>query len=266
MLVRLYALPSGEPLRAALAEQGHITAVTTNLNSIDPDEIAALFPEGSRRRVLFFASLHYFELQRRGRLDHFFDHLLRLRQAGFSWQIRLCLAPEYLPVIDEIDQLCRQRTGQLPVLTRWRDIERRDADMTALDRIGERSAVYKLQKQCADVRRREFCHAGEFTVALDLGSGRYRACLAEPAAGELRPEEESGTIAFPLTPAGENCHARWCMCCSHLLPWGVIPELDPGSCGEFFFPDGGSNIDPGLLAMLSARRPGEAVDRSKGDI
>lgn len=257
-----YGYADGEPLLhpvnmrilATLAAQEHFTAVTTNLNSDGVLRLEEEVPSRDRWRVLVLASLHYGELCRRNRLDCFFDHLSRLREAGFWCRIRLCLAPEYLPVIDEIDELCKRRTGQLPLLTRWRGPGMDDTDMEALDRVGIRSPVYRLQRRCADVKRREFCLAGAKSAVLDLGDGTVRACLAEPPRGFFKPDDSGSIRLFPGNPVGRNCHARWCMCCSLLLPWGVIPGFDAGSWGELFFEPQDPTVDPRLKRALSDTR------------
>lgn len=257
-----YGYADGEPLLhavnikilAALAARGHFAAVTTNLNSDGVLRLEKEVPVQDRWRVLILASLHYWELCRGNRLDRFFDHLSRLREAGFWCRIRLCLAPEYLPALDEIDELCKRRTGQLPLLTRWRGPGTSDPEMEALDRVGMRSPVYRLQKQCADVKRREFCLAGAKSAVLDLGDGTVRACLAEPCRGLFDPTDPDTVRFFLGEPVGRECHARWCMCCSLLLPWGVIPELDPGSWGDLFFDPQDSTIDPRLKQALSDSR------------
>lgn len=254
-----YGYADGEPLLheenlrllAALAAQGHFVAVTTNLNAAEPGRLERVFASCDRWRVLFLASLHWHELRRRGRLNAFFDTMDFLRTAGFSCRIRLCLAPEYRSDLEAIDALCLQRTGQLPLLTRWRGPESPDLDMNELDGIGARSPVYRLQKLSMDVPRREFCFAGERSVVLDLGSGELRACLAEPVTGVLNPNSPHKELPFPGEPVGRHCHARWCMCCSILWPWGVLPDLFPGTWADLFFAPRDRFVVPDLRASLS---------------
>ena len=254
-----YGYADGEPLLheenarllAALAARGHFVAVTTNLNAVDTGCLERAFASCDRWRVLFLASLHWHELRRIGSLNAFFDTMDCLRAAGFSCRIRLCLAPEYLLEREAIDAICLQRTGQLPLLTRWRGAESSDMDMNDLDCIGSRSPVYRLQKRCMDVPRREFCLAGERSAVLDLGSGAFRACLAEPVTGVLDPTSLHKDISFPGEPVGRHCHARWCMCCSILWPWGVLPDLFPGTWADLFFVPGDRFVAPALRTALS---------------
>jgi hypothetical protein len=257
-----YGYADGEPLLhgvnakilGALAARGHFVAVTTNLNSEGILRLEKEVPVRARWRVLVLASLHYHELLRAKRLDRFFENMAGLRHAGFSGRIRLCLAPEYLAALQDIDALCKRHTGQLPLLTRWRGKDAGGIGMAALDRIGARSPVYCLQKRCADEKRKEFCLAGERSAVLELGSGQVRACLAEPVCGKLDPANPGASWQFPGKPVGRNCHARWCMCCSLLLPWGMIPGFVPESWGELFFEPQDPNIDSGLRHVLSVRR------------
>ena len=254
-----YGYADGEPLLheenirllAALAARGHFVAVTTNLNAADSGLLEGIFAPCDRWRVLFLASLHWHELRRTGRLDAFFDTMDRLRAAGFSCRVRLCLAPEYLPELEAIDALCFRRTGQPPLLTRWRGGGPTGPDMDDLDRIGVRSPVYRLQKRCADVPRREFCLAGERSAVLDLGSGEFRACLAEAVAGVLDPDAPDKALPFPGEPVGRHCSARWCMCCSILWPWGVLPDLFPGTWTDLFFVPGDRFVDSALREALA---------------
>lgn len=266
-----YAYSDGEPLLheenldllSRLTEQGHFAAVTTNLHSAILSSVVDRFSPQARRRMLFFASLHYLELRRRDQLSSFFDTLQQLRHDGFSWQIRLCLAPEYLPWIEEIDTLCLERAGQIPLLTRWRDGSGKKVDMSALDRIGKRSPVYRLQLCCADQKRTEFCLAGKKSCLLDLGTGEFRACVAERVCGHLELDAVNAVQQLPDSPVGRNCSASWCMCCSHLLPWGVIPELYPGNHAELFFPDNTNSLSPELLDILSMQHCNEYFDSDK---
>lgn len=262
-----YGYADGEPLLydanvrllAALAARGHFVAVTTNLNVPASSRLERAFAPGDRWRVLFLASLHWHEMRRLGRLDAFFGNLDRLREAGFSCRVRLCFAPEYLPELESIDELCLRRTGQLPLLTRWRGTESPGPGMDALDCIGVRSPVYRLQKSAADVPRREFCLAGNRSCVLDLGNGEFRACLAEPVMGILDPDTPGQPLPFPSVPVGRHCRARWCMCCSILWPWGVVPDLFPGPWADLFFAAGDRFVNPRLRAALSV-----AADDSSG--
>lgn len=255
-----YGYADGEPLLhdvnvkllAALAARGHFAAVTTNLNAADTGRLERVFAPSNRWRVLFLASLHWHELLRTGRLDAFFDTMDSLRATGFSCRVRLCFAPEYLSELEAIDALCIRRTGQLPLLTRWRATERPCPIMDDLDSIGTRSPIYRLQKKCADIPRREFCLAGERSAVLDLGSGEFRACLAEPVVGVLDPGDQDNRFAFLGKPVGCQCHASWCMCCSILWPWGVLPELFPGTWSDLFFAPDDRFVTPALHAALSA--------------
>ena len=266
-----YAYSDGEPLLhnenlellSHLTKRGHFAAVTTNLNCVDPASAAAWFSPEARGRMLFFASLHYLELRRRNRLALFFDTLHQLRKDGFSLRIRLCLAPEYLPWIKEIDAMCLDRAGQLPLLTRWRDGSGKKIDMSTLDRIGERSPVYRLQRRCVDQKRTEFCLAGKKSCLLDLETGEFHACVTERACGHLGTDVGNAVQQLPDSPVGRNCSAGWCMCCSHLLPWGVIPELYPGSYAELFFSDCPNSLSPELLDVLSMRHCNEYSDPDK---
>ena len=254
-----YGYADGEPLLhdvnvrllAALAARGHFVAVTTNLNAANPGYLERVFASCDRWRVLFLASLHWHELRRNARLNAFFDTMDCLRTSGFSCRIRLCFAPEYLFEREAIDALCLQRTGQLPLLTRWRGTESPGPLMNDLDHIGVRSPVYRLQKICADVPRREFCFAGERSAVLDLGNGTFRACLAEPVMGVLDPASPHKDLPFPGKLVGRHCSARWCMCCSILWPWGVLPDLFPGTWTDLFFVPGDGFVVPALRKALS---------------
>lgn len=159
--------------------------------------------------------------------------------------------------------MCFERAGQFPLLTRWRDGSGKKIDMSTLDRIGERSPVYRLQRRCADRKRIEFCFAGKKSCLLDLETGEFHACVTEQACGHLGTVVGNAVQQLPDSPVGRNCSASWCMCCSHLLPWGVIPELYPGNHAELFFSDCPNSLSPELLDVLSMRHCNEYSDPDK---
>ena len=104
------------PLIYAVIQQGHFAIIVSNMTLKNRIDEILKWPEALRKNLLFMASLHYIELKRTNRLTDFFDNLLRLRTAGCSCQARLCLCDEYLPLVEEIQAICQEKLGHLPII------------------------------------------------------------------------------------------------------------------------------------------------------
>lgn len=230
----IYVYANGEPLlpqgsvsaiRGFLA-QGHYVGVVSNLTHAQRVRELCEMPADYSERLVVLASLHYHELKRHNLLGMFFSHVHKIRRTGASCIVRLCLAPDYIHIVDELKQSCLEQLGELPVITHYKDHRPIPVDIEAtLDLLAQQfpSTVYQLQKQISDVKRREFCHAGEWSYAIDFYTGDVRRCLFEPVCQNIYD-----TAHTPLAkrPVGHECRAPWCTCGAHYLSWGVIEEFD----------------------------------------
>lgn len=230
----IYLYANGEPLLhpesgriiSELLVLGHYVGVVSNLTHVPRVKELCAMPTEYSSKLVVLASLHYTELKKRGLLGAFFDHVRIIREHGASCIVRLCLAPQYLDVIEELRQRCLDELGELPVVTHYKDHQPTPDDIEAtLSALSAQfpCTLYKLQKQIVDVKRTEFCHAGEWSYAINFCTGDVRSCLMEP----LSQNVYDGTgLPLKCNPVGRNCRAPWCTCGAHFLSWGVIEEFN----------------------------------------
>lgn len=267
----LYLYANGEPLLLpglsdivrSLLEEGHYVAIVTNMTVQKGISALLELPDELRERLLFFASLHYLELKRTERLSDFFRHIRMAGKAGCSWQMRLCLCPEYVEELEEIKRMCLRETGQLPIVSYLREsVYMPDAVQRLLDEAARSfdSALYDFQKAVCDIPRREFCHAGEWSLAVNLASGDVRACLCEAVRENIYFDEAAPPIAW--APVGRRCRASWCMCGAHFLSWGVAPSLKCPSYAQMFSRPGDQSFNELTLEVM--RHKLEEVHRTPG--
>lgn len=226
-LIYLYA--DGEPLLSPsmadvvreLLRAGHYVAIVSNMTCAQTLDRLVALPQEWRSKLLFFASLHYTELQRTNSLELFAAGIATMRAAGCSCVVRLCLAPEYLPILEEIRTFCRESLGGDPVICHY--VEDHGLDEKTEKTLAEAAesfhcGAYDFQKQIHRVPVTDYCHAGEWSYAIGLWSGEVRDCLHGRV---LHHVYESPCVPIPRSPVGCSCPLSWCMCGAHFLSWGV---------------------------------------------
>lgn len=254
----LYLYANGEPLLLPelvhvvrhLLEEGHYVAIVTNMTMHECISDLLRLPAELRERLVFFASLHYLELKRVNRLADFFRHIRMAAEAGCSWQVRLCLCPEYMEDLDEIRQACLRELGQLPLVAHLR--ESVSLPVSVRQRLNEAarsfdSVLYDFQQSICDVPLKEFYHAGEWSAAVHLASGDVRACLCEPVRQNIYRD---GAMPLVWEPVGRKCHAGWCMCGAHFLSWGVMPVFSCPSYAQMFSRPGEHSFNERTLNVM----------------
>ncbi len=225
---------------------GHAVGVVTNLTlRARVDEMIAL-PASLKSRLVIFASLHYTELKRKGWLNDFFSHVLSLRESGISCVVRLCMSPDYLDLIDEIKEICLSKISQLPVVTHYRVESGIDPELE--NRLCEAaksfdSASHTLQKNISDVKRTEYCHAGEWSYVINYVTGAVKSCLCEKVSQNVY---ENTDIPLRQSAVGTSCRAPWCLCGVHFLSWGIIPDFDCPTYAKIMSAD---NLSPELRRL-----------------
>lgn len=208
-----------------LLEMGHYIGIVTNLTHQKRVRELMSLPSELINRLTLLSSLHYLELKRQNALTTFFELVRFARAAGASCVVRLCLAPSYISYIQEIRLCCLDELGELPQITHYKDhlptSEKLEEKLHSLSRDFP-NAIYHLQKNLSDVKRQEFCHAGQWSYAINFVTGEVKPCLFEPPIQNLYDDFE-----HPLSQrvVGYQCRAPWCVCGAHLLGWGVIESF-----------------------------------------
>lgn len=222
-----------------IMKNGHYVSVTTNGTvSGRIDEIIKL----NRKyisRLHFAFSFHYHELLRLNLLDQFFDNVKKVKGAGASYVIQLNLCDEYIPYLNEIKRLCIERTGAAPQLaaTRKEEIGLRKVElmteMTYQDYLstGEQfdSPLFRFTLKNFNVRRHEFCYAGDWAGNLDLSTGILRRCYCSYLRQDIF---KNAAEPIRFLAIGNMCGSRFCMNSSHFMSLGVIPSLETPTYAE----------------------------------
>lgn len=211
-------------------ENGHYVMVVTNGTLTKRFQECCNFPEEFRKRLFFKISFHFLELKRIKMMDTFFDNIRMLHQAGISFTVELTPDDSYIPYIPEIQAVCQANLGALCHVTICRD-ERRDGyplmsslSMEEFVRTWESfdSDLFQYKESIFEVKRKEFCYAGLWSITVNLKSGRYSQCYKGKTLGNIY--DLSKPVNF--LPIGHHCREGHCFNGHAFLGFGVIPGLD----------------------------------------
>ena len=208
----------------------------------------------------FAFSLHYLELKRLGLLDTFFDNVNMVRVAGASIVIQINLCDEYIPYLEEIEKICIEKVGAKPQVAATRKEERSLQKIELLTehtveeycKYGERfdSPLFQFTMKNFNVKREEFCYAGDWAGNLDLSTGRFRRCYSSYIFQDIfkNPEEPIRFLAI-----GNHCGSPFCMNSSHFMSLGVIPEIETPTYAELRNREMAGWYTDGMKEFLSGR-------------
>ena len=216
-----------------ILKQGHYINLTTNGTLSQRFDKMLLWPQEYVNRTQVAFSLHYLELQRVKKLDAFFDNFIKMRNRGFSTLLQINLCDEYVPYWDDIKELCIERVGAAPQVAATRreeELSKKVELLTDLSKeeyvaIGNQyeSPLFDFTMQNFMRKQNKFCYAGDWTGALNLGTGVLSRCYASNIRQDIF-KDISKPIDFQAI--GCHCDALFCMNSSHFLSLGAIPDLD----------------------------------------
>lgn len=225
------------PLTEGMLSYGHVVSYTTNMTLTPVLRQFCEFPANLRTGLEIDGSLHYLELKRLNKLDMYFDNLKMLKDAGISIAIFLVISDHYIPYLREISDLCREKIGLLPIAGAMRDYDKKGGklkkDYSQIDGIVKETCdvrQWELQKRIYGHKRMEFCHAGEYSVNVNLANGAYRKCWNH---GELGNIFRDPNEPVKFEPVGK-CPFYDCVCASYLC-WGLIPQLEVSTHSRIYF-------------------------------
>ena len=213
-----------------LLKNGHFVNITTNGTlSHRFDELVKLPKEHLERLHIAF-SLHFNELLRLNMLEAFFDNVRKIKIAGASFVVQINLCDEYLDKWEEIKDICISKIGAPPQVAATRKENDLNTDvelMTSLSkeeykRIGDQyeSPLFEFTMKNFDVKRKEFCYAGDWSGTLNLGTGILTRCYG------VEPQDIFENLEKPIRfCAVGRCNQLFCMNSSHFMSLGVIPDL-----------------------------------------
>lgn len=227
------------PFVLGLLREGHYVEIVTNLTL--QDRIKAIV-EGCtpsmRERLLITGSLHYIELKKRGLLDTYFDIINYLRRNGVSCYPLLTISNEYVPLLEEIREVCLERINTLPQCQpAFKYLNKSDifaggkfltdpvCDDDFVKKIDKlfQSKVFDFEIKMLPVnQRRLFCYAGQYGFIVDMKNGKVSKCHGFIT--NVNFFENLDKI-IELEPVACECRVISCACQYRFLGQGFIPEL-----------------------------------------
>lgn len=215
----------------AMLKQGHYVAVVTNGTVTKSFKEICDFPKEFLERLLFKFSFHYLELKRLKMLEKFFDNIKMVKEAGCSYSLELTPSDDYLPYIEEIKSVCLEKMGALCHVTVAR--KETDPELPILTKLKKeeycniwgqfKSELFSFKMETFNVKRKEFCYAGEWTSYLNIGTGVLKQCYCGAVLQNIFNDPEE---PIKWKPIGANCPEPHCHNAHVWLTLGAIPSLN----------------------------------------
>lgn len=246
---------------AAILSEGHYVNITTNgtLSQRFDELIEKCKPNINHLHISF--SMHYLELVRLNLLERFFDNIDKVRRAGASFHLQINLCDEYIPHIDEIKKISYEKVGACPQVALTRNEE--TVPMSIHSKLTEEeyyrhgslfeSPLFDFTFKNFNVKRKEFCYAGDWSGILDLQTGILKKCYNEPNGVNIF-EDIDKPICFEAV--GSNCKSRYCVNSSHFMTLGVIPEISTPTYAQLrnrVCSDGSEWLQPEMKSFMSTK-------------
>lgn len=220
-----------------LLKNGHYVNLTTNGTISKRIDKFLEFPKEFLLRLNFSFSFHYNELVRLNLIETFFYNINRVKEAGCSFVLQINLCDEYLDVWNDIKRICINRVGAPPQVAATRRehdlcsnvVLHTDLELDDYISKGREfdSPLFEFTMKNFNVRRTEFCYAGDWSGTLNFGTGVLTKCYG------LKGQDIFSDINKPIQfCAVGKCPSLFCMNSSHFLSLGVIPDLSTPTYAE----------------------------------
>lgn len=231
--------PQLEDIVFNILKNGHYVNITTNgtvtkrLNDIIEKN------QQFTNHLHFSFSFHYNELIRLNLIDTFFNNINYIKSKGCSILVQFNMCDEYIPHLEEMKRLCIERAGAMPQIAATRKEETGLQKIELLTELTEdqykkmgdsfNSPLFDFTMKNFNVKRKEFCYAGDWTGILDLSTGIMRRCYSSYIYQDIfkNPKKKIRFIAM-----GKSCGSPFCMNSSHFMSLGVIPEIETPTYAE----------------------------------
>ncbi|WP_371298105.1 radical SAM protein [Paraeggerthella sp.] len=213
-----------------LLAEGHYVEIVTNGLITRRIQETLDCPEDWRKRLFFKLSFHYRELLDRNLMDRFFENMRLIRDSGASFTLELLAYDEIEKDIDDIIKVTREKSGAVCQATIGRN-QHHSADLLSAHSPEEFREIWKslsspmmdLKLDMLNVKRREFCYAGAWSLFVNLATGESQPCYWQPYNQNIFKNPEKPIM---FDPVGYNCTQPFCINAHAHLTWGLIPELD----------------------------------------
>lgn len=222
-----------------LLKNGHYVNVTTNGTLEKRFDQLLDFPDEYLERLHIAFSLHYNELIRLNKLNIFFENVRKMRKSNVSILVQINLCDEYIPVWDEIKQICIKEIGAPPQVAATRKEIQLKSEIELLTDCSKeeyidigreyKSPLFDFTMRNFNKNQKDFCYAGDWTGTLNLGTGILTRCYGSNIRQDIFKDI---TKPIKFCAIGKHCKSRFCMNSSHFLSLGVIPTLDTPTYAE----------------------------------
>ena len=248
----------------ALLEEGHYVMIVTNATLTKRFDEIAKWPPQLTHHLFFKFSYHYLQFKERNLFDTVFNNIRKVRDAGCSFTLEVTPSDELIPYIQELTDLAVKEVGAVPHVTIARD-ERDPSKLPILTDMSTEdyyktwgvfhSQLFEYKKSIFNVKRHEFCYAGDWSFLVNAATGNMSQCYGTPTFHNIfdRPEKP-----IPFCAVGNHCRQHHCYNGHGFLVLGCIPELYSGmptyaDLRNRATKDGNEWLQPEMKAMMSSR-------------
>lgn len=212
-------------------KEGHYVEIVTNGVITNRLEKILSIDNSLLPRLEFKISFHYKELMRLDILNRFFDNVQMIKDAGASFTLELMAYDGIEDDVEEIKRVCIEKAGAACHATIGRDektikrtllTDHTQAEFRDIWRTLD-SAMMDVKFELLDVKRKEFCYAGCWSLYVNMYTGETEPCYWVPANQNIF-ENPNKPIRF--NPVGYMCPSPYCINGHAHLTLGLIPELE----------------------------------------
>ena len=246
------------PIIKEILKEKHYINITTNGTVTKRFVEICEFPKELLERVHISFSLHYIELKNKNLLDQFYKNVNMVRNAGCSVLVQFNLYDEYLPYLEDIKSTSIKNVGALPQVALTRDQSSNffkiwsDNSFEEYIKTGEEfnSPLFECTCNNFNVKRKEFCYAGDWSYTMNLETGDISQCYS---GAFLQNLYENIKEPLKICAVGNNCKDTFCVNSSHFMGLGIIPEINMKSYGTLRNRPEAKWQNPRMQAFLNSK-------------
>ncbi len=229
------------PLIKGFLKEGHVVDLVTNLTLTRRVDELLDIPKEDLERLILKASFHYLELKRLNKLDDYFNNFNRLIKAGASGSPILTICEEYIPLLDEIKQLCLEKINDLPHITCA--LDNFDTTMSPrefytpefVEMVKEKfdSKIFETFTELLKITPQEhFCYSGMWNIIVDAETGNTQKCFYAPVEQNIFKNLKK---PIKFEPIGYNCPKPNCAVNWNWNGMGIMPDLKFKTYSQILF-------------------------------
>jgi MoaA/NifB/PqqE/SkfB family radical SAM enzyme len=218
-----------------LTKSGHYADIITNGTLTKKfDELIDTLSNEEQSKLMIKFSFHYLQLKEKNLLNTFLENVDKIKKSGISYTVEITPHDELIGYIDEIKSFSMDHFGALPHITVARDSSTREIAILSkhsredYQKIWGQfgSALFDFKISTFNKKRNEFCYAGDWSLYLDLETGKYRQCNVGMELGNICDDAPMHFQAIG------RCALPHCFNGHAFLALGNVPELNSPTYAE----------------------------------